>query len=118
MTRSSFLDPQIKNNPRRTENSPLYFLGNRVPTVQKNTGRSKETYVEMQKTKASDLKIEGWSIYFLYILVLSPVFGWILKSQGAYAFAILSRAQRKTGLFGLASFEGLEEVLSFLLTDV
>lgn len=101
MTRSGFLDPQIKNNPSRAENSPLYFLGNHVPTVQKNTGRSKEIYVEMQKTKASGLKIEGWSIYFLYIQGLILVFGWILKSQGPYAFAILCRAQRKTGLFVL-----------------
>lgn len=101
MTGSGFLDPQIKNNPSRAENSPLYFLGNHVPTVQKNTGRSKETYVEMQKTKASGLKIEGRSIYFLYIQGLILVFGWILKYQGPYAFAILCRAQRKTGLFVL-----------------
>lgn len=112
MTRSGFLDPQIKNNPSRAANSPLYFLGNHVPTVQKNTGRSKETYVEMQKTKASDLKIEGWSLYFLYILGLSLVFGWILKSQGPYAFAIPCRAQRKTVLFSLSSFKGLDKVLS------
>lgn len=115
MTRSSFLDPQIKNNPSRAENSPLYFLGNHVPTVQKNTGRSKETYVEMQKTKASDLKIEGWSLYFLYILGLSLVLGWILKSWGPYAFAIPCRAQRKTGSFSLSSCEGLDAALSFLL---
>lgn len=75
MTGSGFLDPQIKNNPSRAENSPLHFLGNHVPTVQKNTGRSKETYVERKKTKARDLKIEGWSIYFLYILGLSLDFG-------------------------------------------
>lgn len=117
MTRSSFLDPQIKNNPSRAENSPLYFLGNHVPTVQKNTGRSKETYVEMQKTKASDLKIEGRSLYFLYILGLSLVFGWILKSWGPYAFAIPCRAQRETGLFSLSSFEGFDEVLSFSLSN-
>lgn len=106
MTRSSFLDPQIKNNPSRAENSPLHFLGNHVPTVQKNTGRSKEIYVEMQKTKASGLKIEGWSLYFLYILSLSLGFGVNIKISGTICFCHSLQGMKEISPVLLDFFEG------------
>lgn len=118
MDRSTLLDLQIKNNSREPANSLLHFLGNLFPTVKKNTGRSKETYVETQKTKAWDLKIEGKYIYFLYILGPSLVFGWIFKSLGPYAFAIPCGVQRKTDLFSSLSLTGLDKSVFLLPSNL
>lgn len=81
MAGSGFLDPQIKNNPSKGWNlpSPLPWQSSSHSSEKTQEGLRKPPW-KWRGQRQSDLKIESWSIYFLYILGLTLGFFW-LKTQ-------------------------------------